>query len=53
MIFLLFFRKNVEEDRNKKKGFCECCCVHYEDLDMVSTYTPAINILNSFFVENW
>ncbi|KAJ7391745.1 Zinc finger in DBF-like protein [Desmophyllum pertusum] len=27
-------RKTAQEDKNKKKGFCECCCVHYEDLDM-------------------
>ncbi|PFX20604.1 uncharacterized protein LOC111336681 [Stylophora pistillata] len=27
-------RKSVHEDKNKKKGFCECCCLHYKDLDM-------------------
>ena len=34
---LLFslFRKPVQEEKNKKKGFCECCCVHYDDLDLV------------------
>jgi len=26
-------RKTAEEDKNKKRGYCECCCVHYEDLD--------------------
>lgn len=32
---LLFYRKTAEEDKNKKRGYCECCCVHYEDLDKV------------------
>ncbi|XP_068748093.1 uro-adherence factor A-like [Montipora capricornis] len=26
-------RKQVQRDKTKKRGFCECCCIHYEDLD--------------------
>ena len=34
-----FYRKTAEEDKNKKRGYCECCCVHYEDLDKVMIQT--------------